>query len=308
MPILSLLAALVSLVFLAGLMILLDPAAIIATFADISIWHLLIGLLLVQVQILLSAWRWRFTAGRLGQYLPISVAVREYYVSSLLNQCLPGGMAGDAVRAYRGRAPDKGNWKQSAKAVVFERLSGQAIFLAFSATGILCWPLLLTEPLPAGLNRTLLFVSGLLAIVAVGIIIISRTRISRKLENIRSDLADVFWHSGAFPVQFACSVVIVASYVASFMLASEAVGASLPPLAAITVIPLCLLTMLIPASVGGWGTREAAAALLWPILGFSATQGVSASLLYGALSFAGALPGMLFLLLSGYHGRIDRAT
>jgi len=75
------------------------------------------------------------------------------------------------------------------------------------------------------------------------------------------------------------SALIVASYVLTFLLASDAVGATLPPIAAVTVVPLCLLTMLVPIGIGGGGTREAAAAALWPLFGFTGAEGLAASLL-----------------------------
>jgi hypothetical protein len=81
-----------------------------------------------------------------------------------------------------------------------------------------------------------------------------------------------------------------------FMLASAAIGAPLPRLAAVTAIPLCLLMMLIPATIAGWGAREAAAAALWPLFGYPASDGVAASILYGILALVGAAPGLAFIL------------
>ena len=56
------------------------------------------------------------------------------------------------------------------------------------------------------------------------------------------------------------------------------------------------MTMLIPAGIGGWGTREAAAAALWPLFGLTGADGLSASLLYGLLSLLGVAPQGLILL------------
>ena len=109
-------------------------------------------------------------------------------------------------------------------------------------------------------------------------------------------------------MQAGLSALIVASYVLTFLLASDAVGATLPPIAAVTVVPLCLLTMLVPIGIGGWGTREAAATALWPLFGFTGAEGLAASLLYGVFSLAGtALPGLVVLAGSMLGGpRRDR--
>ena len=102
--------------------------------------------------------------------------------------------------------------------------------------------------------------------------------------------------------------MIVCGYIAVFLVASRAVGAPLPAIAAVTAIPLCLMTMLIPAGIGGWGTREAAAAALWPLFGFTNAEGVAASLLYGVISLAGAaVPGGISVAVSLYRGRIARS-
>jgi len=59
------------------------------------------------------------------------------------------------------------------------------------------------------------------------------------------------------------------------------------------LVPLTLVAMLLPISVGGWGLREGAAAVLWPIAGFSAEAGVAASIAFGLAALAAALPGLL---------------
>lgn len=64
--------------------------------ADIA-WLLVALALTVPMQVL-SALRWSFTCGRLGNPLPLRRAVAEYYLASLLNMTLPGGVTGDAAR------------------------------------------------------------------------------------------------------------------------------------------------------------------------------------------------------------------
>jgi glycosyltransferase 2 family protein len=109
---------------------------------------------LVQGQIVLSAVRWRFTAGRLGHHLGYGTAVAEYYLASLLNLALPGGVGGDAVRAARaGAARPVGSAVTGPvilRAVVLERLAGQMAFLLLATIGIALWPALIDGEAPAG--------------------------------------------------------------------------------------------------------------------------------------------------------------
>src|SRR6056297_1937847 len=76
-----------------------------------------------SAQTLLSALRWRLTAERLGARMSLGDAVSEYYLSSLVNTTMPGGMVGDAVRAVRTRGA--AGLERAAQAVVIERLAGQ---------------------------------------------------------------------------------------------------------------------------------------------------------------------------------------
>ena len=304
-----LLASLAGLALLAGLIALLDPAGIAAALAKAPPGHLLAGLLLVQFQTVLSAVRWRFTAARLGHTIPLGAAIREYYLGGTLNLLLPGGMAGDAARVYRVKDSADGGWKQAATAVVLERLSGQIGFALLIASGLIAWAFFLPQAgasalpdVPDALPRSPVWLAaagGLAALAALPVLIPAlRARLRRFLPVAGQALRAAFWTRGALAVQVGLSLLITGSYLLTFTVASDAVGASLPVLAVVTIIPLCLLSMLIPVGIGGWGTREAAAAALWPLFGFTAAQGLAASLLYGMISLAGAaLPGLGLLTL-----------
>ncbi|MDH4439284.1 MAG: lysylphosphatidylglycerol synthase transmembrane domain-containing protein [Rhizobium sp.] len=279
-----------------------DLDALGGAFAQISLGPVLVGLGLVQVQVVLSALRWRFTANRLGQEIGLGKAVREYYVASLLNQSLPGGMGGDAIRAWRMRIDGQGGWKLPAKAILYERLSGQAVFLLIVAIGLPLWPLLIAGQSPLQWE----WITAGLCLIGILLAFVSRWSARRSagpvLLQLSEDAAEVFMRRKAWLVQSSLSFVVVVAYGAVFMLASFAVGAHLPWQAALTIIPLCLLSMLIPVGLGGWGTREAAAMALWPLFGFAAADGLAASLLYGALSLAGATPGLVILAVEAISG------
>ncbi|UJW77413.1 lysylphosphatidylglycerol synthase transmembrane domain-containing protein [Rhizobium sp. SL42] len=300
MFLLRLAAPIVTIALIAVMAMWVDRVALVQAFSHVSISDLGLGLVLVQLQIMLSALRWRFTAARLGQPIALNRAIGEYYVASLLNQSLPGGMAGDAIRAWRMRTSGQGGWKLPAKAVLFERLSGQAAFFVLAACGIVAWPLLMGASEPVRLHSVLPAMLACAVLALIGLMWAIRTNSFHRLASLLPDLQHVFVKDRAWAVQIGLSLVILATYLAIFLLASKAVGASLPLVSALTAIPLALLAMLIPAGLGGWGTREAAAMALWPFLGASAADGLAASLLYGALSLAGAAPGILVLALPGF--------
>jgi len=258
------------------------------------VW-LLLALLVVQLQVVLSAMRWRFTAVRLQVVLPLPRAIAEYYLATLLNQTLPGGVGGDAVRAWR-HAGEAASTARAVRAVVLERLAGQVAFFVLAGLGLVAWPLLARDAArPAGVAVTLLLAAVLVVVSALVVWGLARrgpVRVRRALQGLGPDVARAWWRHGAWLTQSVLSVSIVGSYVAVFALCARTLGDALPALAWLTVLPLTLATMLIPISVGGWGVREAAAAALWPLVGLSAEHGVASSVLYGLVNVVGALPGL----------------
>lgn len=295
------LGVLAGLAVLVSVIVAFDPKEIGQRLVAVPPVYIVAGLCLVQAQIVLSALRWRFTAVRLGQTLKRRDAIGDYYLSSFLNQTLPGGMAGDAVRAIKHRGTGRGAWKIPALAVFLERAAGQVIFLLLAGAGVIAWPLLDTDNLPPEISRLLTIVSLTTACAVVSGLLMLRfppQALAERARVFKGAVTTVFLHAGAWRVQLALSLLIVGSYLAMYMLASAAVGAPLPLMAAVTAIPLCLLMMLIPLTVAGWGAREAASALLWPLFGFASADGVAASIFYGVLSLVGAAPGLAVAVLA----------
>jgi hypothetical protein len=98
--------------------------------------------------------------------------------------------------------------------------------------------------------------------------------------------------------QFAWSAGVQGFSILAFALAGRAVGLDLPLwLYVIAAGPVFILAAL-PVSVGGWGTREAAAAVTLAHFGASADLAVAAAMLYGIFAALQGGAGALSLLLS----------
>ena len=252
------------------------------------------------LQIVTSAWRWRFTAGRLGLALPFGRAVREYYLAMFLNQLLPGGVAGDVSRAWRHARTEQPG--PAVRAVILERASGQIVMIGVAVVSCLALPEALRRGVPIGW-----LVAAALSGAAVGLMTWVRRRARR--DKGSATLVDVLLHDArialfaraAFPLQLASSAVIVASYLATFVIAARAMGSTTPLGTLVPLIPLVLLTMLIPVSIAGWGVREGAAALLWAGAGLSAADGAAISAAYGLLVLLASLPGALSMFRLGEY-------
>jgi len=286
------------LILLALLFRLLDSRTTMAALARADLGLVLVGIGIVQAQVMLSSLRWKFTAARLDLHLPLMRAAREYYVAVFLNQVLPGGVAGDAVRTYRNRTHDaagESRWRASLRSVVLERAAGQIAFFVIAVAGLLAWPLLLPASVPEDVE-TLVAVPVLVFAVLVAIVAFAAMRgpkrVRRALTDIGPDIRKVFIERGAWFYQAALSLSIVSSYIAVFVIAGAALGVEIPSIGWITIVPMVLLAMLIPISIGGWGLREGAAAALFPLVGIDASLALAIAILYGLINLVGSLPGL----------------
>ncbi|MFN3689174.1 YbhN family protein [Salinarimonas sp.] len=281
---------------------IVDGRETLAALARADWRPLALALLLVQAQIALSALRWRLTARRLGIALPTRVAVREYYVASFLNQVLPGGVAGDAIRAVRNRetgADGEPRWRAIVRSVALERAAGQTVFFATTLLGLALAPLTLARALPDRLEIAVAVPIAIAILIVLALVAIARRGprpVRAALANLGPDIAEAFLRRGALPVQFGLSALIVAAYLGVFALCGAALSIELPLAVWLTIAPLVLVAMLVPVSVGGWGLREGAAAALFPLVGVDAALGLAVAILYGLTSLAGALPGLVLAL------------
>lgn len=292
---------LLQLLFAIGLLVLLwrlvegEQALILLGTAN-PIW-LVASLGAISLQGILSALRWRLTAGQLGLKLSRGRAFREYYLAQLVNQALPGGILGDAGRALRSRAPV--GLLVSSQAVVLERIAGQVAL--FVPMGI---ALLVTLLTPNGVvwPRWLLLLLALLALAlivfSVMLLLIARKGSGKTAEFLRgleSSSRLAFLPAKILWWQILLSLGTAACNVAGFVFAAWAIGFELSFLVALAIVPMILLAMLLPLTISGWGLREGVAVALFPLIGATATQGLVTSVVFGLICLSAALPGLLFM-------------
>ncbi|MGB0499424.1 MAG: lysylphosphatidylglycerol synthase transmembrane domain-containing protein [Rubricella sp.] len=259
---------------------------------------IVLALMACSAQILLCAMRWQVTARSLGTTIPVRSAVSEYYLSSVINTTVPGGVVGDAMRAARARGA--AGLERAVHSVVIERLAGQIGLGAVLLLGLA----LSGRPVLQGSAAI-----AALALLALGAAyaLLRERRLARFVPPVIRRFATAIrmsWFDGRTAlVQIALSLAIVAANLAAFAFAARATGTAIGFPEMLFAIPLILAAMLIPFSVAGWGYREGAAAAIFPLLGTSAAAGVSASLVFGAVILAASLPGTVVVL---FRNRLSR--
>jgi uncharacterized membrane protein YbhN (UPF0104 family) len=278
-----------------------DVADVGARLLDLEVAWVVLGLVVSVLQVIALAWRWRFTAARLGIELPLRAAVGEYYLGILLNQLLPGGVAGDVSRAWRHARTDAPT-ARALRSVVLERASAQVV-MTLTALGSVLWlPWAAAWVRASAAGVTVVAVALLLARLARPIATPTTSAVGR----LWADAREALLSSGALLPQLLSAVLVIASYIAVFVIAGRAVGVDTPLAVLLPLVAPVLMTMLVPISVAGWGLREAAAAALWSFAGMTPEDGTAVSVAYGLLVLVSASPGLLVLTRTSIAGRDRR--
>jgi uncharacterized membrane protein YbhN (UPF0104 family) len=257
------------------------------------------AVLLTAVATGAAAWRWRVVAIGLGIELRWPTAVAMYYRSQFLNTVLPGGIVGDVHRAIaHGQRED--NLGQGARAVAIERICGQLVQVGMALVVLsLFW---------AEFNRYVLVAVaiGLSAAIAATVLAASvsvrcRMALLREARELRAGIGSTF---AGVQVTVA-SMIVVCCHVATFAIATTAVGERVPPAQLVSLALIILLGASIPLNIGGWGPREGIAGWAFAVAGFGASAGVAASTLFGVLTIIAVAPGAIALVVFAAHGRAD---
>lgn len=280
----------VSLGLLALLLTQVDAGAIAARLAALDARWLPPILALTVLQVIASAWRWRFTAARLGLVLPLGTAIREYYLATFANQVLPGGVLGDVGRAGR-HALASGEPGPAARAVLLERTSGQMATAVITVIALA----LAGPTLPSDTATVALMAGGIIAALVAVAYLRMRRQPAGMLAVFWRDTKRALLDRDAWFPQLTTSLTIAASYVGVYALAGIALDT--PGMATwLPLVPLVLLAMLVPVSVAGWGVRESVAAATWTAAGLDPADGTALAIVYGAVVLVSSLPGLVFAL------------
>jgi uncharacterized membrane protein YbhN (UPF0104 family) len=294
------LRVLLTVALLLGLSWWFDLDSVVARLVDMRPGWVTLALGLSVIQVAVLAWRWRFTAHRLGVGLSFVEAWREYYLSIFLNQVLPGGVMGDVSRAWR-QARGRNRREQgesggpAARAVIFERVSAQAVMTSVALLSLLVLPVAVSRR--SGTMIVTMAAAATVIVVAIGLWCRRQSSAQSPTGRVLAELVSAHLSPLTFAVQAMSGLFVVATYLATYVAAARAVGVETPFLVILPLVAPVLMTMLIPVTIAGWGLRESAAALLWGAVGLTATDGVAISVAYGLIVLVGSFPGAAILAL-----------
>ncbi len=280
----------------------IGPVRVLASFAQADPRWLAAGFALSLLASLASALRWHAIAGWLGIDAPRSEMILAYWRGVMANTVLPGAtVGGDTLRALH--LQRLGNpIVPSASSVLLDRLSGLWLLLVMSLSmtavaqglGLLPVTVLNTPPLIAAGAAALAILAPLLAWSF-------STAITRHLPSRLATLLDAL-HARPHPLaqylaQMGWSGSVQLLSIAAFACGGYAVGLDLPWWQFVIAAGPIFVFAAMPVSIGGWGTREAAAALVLGAFGASHEGAVACAILYGLFATLQGLLGALSLFL-----------
>ncbi|HPP97701.1 MAG TPA: lysylphosphatidylglycerol synthase transmembrane domain-containing protein [Ottowia sp.] len=290
---------LAGLALLAAVLALADPARVLAALRHADPAWLLAGLAAAIASNLVSALRWRALARWLGAELTAADAGRWYFQAIGLNTLLPGAVVGgDVYRALAlrrtGQAPAAAGWS-----VVLDRVSGLWMLCAIGGLGAAACAQVLAPwlRLPVAVFAPLLLGGTALWLAlpwALPALLGQRPRAGGWLAPLRLAAARPDFRR-QLGWQAAASVAVQLLSATALAAGALALGVQ-QPLAvwAWAIAPVFLMAAL-PLSVGGWGTREAAAVAALAPFGVAAPAAVGVAVVYGLYGLAqGALGALAF--------------
>lgn len=291
-----------------------DPVAVGAALAAAD-WRLIgIAVLLVLADRALMAYRW---VGLLcivpaPRRPPLADLMRIFFVSTFVGTFLPASVGGDAVRAYAVSKLNVGGGDAIAS-VLMDRMLGVASLLLMAAAGLLIARDLASNPaIVAALVATaalcvltlvVIFSSGAAAVLArivARLPAAARELATRVLESVRRYAA----HHRPLGQVFAGSIGVQVLRIVQAIFLGLGLGISAPASAYFAFVPLILLVMLLPVTVNGIGTSQAAFVWFFGRAGVSPADAFALSVLFVALGIVGNLPGAVLYVSSSGPSRV----
>lgn len=272
------------------------PSALAALRA-IPWWAATLAVGLVAVDRWLMFLRWRTLIGPFTAR-PAAELRHTFFVSAFVGSFLPAGIGGDAARAYAMR--QGGSSMGSAVAsVVLDRWLGLLAVGLSGCAGLLLVPrsvaVGLTWPL---LGTTAVLVAGTLAALHANRAIhhmstaaMRATWPGRQVTRLGDALAAYRAHPGLLMRVASLSLVVQAGRIILAWLIGTSLGIALPFGYYWAFMPLNILIILLPLSLGGFGLPQGA--MVWTLqpLGVAATDAFLLSVLFVGAGVVGNLPG-----------------
>jgi uncharacterized protein (TIRG00374 family) len=300
------LRATVAAVLTAALLWLADPAAVADATSSADLSWIGVAILLVVADRALMAYRLVVLLHVIepGGRPPLGPILRLFFISTFAGTFLPSSVGGDFVRAYglsRLNVPSG----TAVAVVVMDRLLGVISIVLMGTLGL--WFAGRADLMSNQAVLVPLCMAGGCSLIAVAVIfsdraasfagaIALRLPFSR-LRALAGGLIQATRAYARFDIVLlnvlSCSIAVQALRILQAYLLGLALGIAASPEVYLAFVPVVLLVMLMPITINGIGTSQAAFVWLFGLAGVPEAQAFALSILFLALGVVGNLPGGL---------------
>ncbi len=255
------------------------------------------AMLIINVLLIgLFTQRWRLIAIKLDIRPPFGQMLKTIWLAAFLGQFGPTLVISEWTRFHSLRSYAKTG--QIVASQVLDRLSGQIVLFAI---------VLLLIPFYSSIGKSLSLIRiGLILAIALVVVLIGFF-VHRRYRNINPEQYTrviSILHPLKSPEHYAHSLLIQLLLILNFVLAAAGLNALEHIFPFILLVPLVLSTItLLPIAIADWGTREAAALLIFSAAHLAPETIVSISIIYGGVNLLSTLPGGFYLLRMREHTR-----
>ena len=297
----------VSLLMLAYLLHLVEPAQALAVLANADPWLVLLVALMAVGDRLLGAFRWYMLLR--GKHVDVSFAplARLTFVSNFIGSFLPAGVGIEAVRVY-GLSRHTADLALALSSVIVERVLALGALVVLVVLGLL----LSEASFPAWIGQFAWAALAALALGSLALMIGPTRRLSlsllpgKLLAPVRAKIEELYLRLDEYrhqPLMLIGAIAMALFFqlfrVATYAVAGAAIGIDASFQTYMVVVPIVSLVMMVPISLGGLGVGEAAFISLLGLVGIPPEQSFTLSIMVLVLSLVGTLPGGWFYLRSG---------
>jgi uncharacterized protein (TIRG00374 family) len=279
-----------------------DPAAVAAAAAGVDWRWIGVAVLLVLVDRALMAYRWVTLLCTIesDRRPPIAPLMRVFFVSTFVGTFLPASVGGDIVRSYS-LARLNVDAGDAVASVLMDRLLGVASIFLMALGGL---------ALARDLARNGAIIIGLVAAAAAcaaTLLLIFSPRaavfgshavswlpfaaVRRTGTKVVDSIGKYAAHTPQLVGVLGCSIGVQALRVFQAFYLGRSLGLDAPLAVYFAFIPLILLIMLLPVTVNGLGTSQAAFVWFFARAGVTSAAAFALSVLFVALGIVGNLPG-----------------
>lgn len=287
-----------------------DPPAVVRAAAGAELGPIAIAVALVVADRALMAYRWILLLCPLESTSrpPFGVLLRIFFVSTFVGTFLPASIGGDAVRAYSLSRQNVAG-PEALASVLMDRLLGVLSILLLGAVALAPARRLVADG----------FVLGALAATAAACAVAAAAVFSTRaaalgngllarmplagVQRLGRALIDAVQRYAGYRRQLVnvllCSVGVQVLRVVQAYFLGRALGIETPLALYFAFIPLILLVMLLPVTVNGIGTSQAAFVWFFERADVARADAFALSVLFVALGIVGNLPGGILYAARG---------